>query len=257
MELTCVTAGPITEWLTTVRRWVDYHPFDVVTILLGNGNYSTPDHYAPYIESTGILKYAYEPSVFPMEKDDWPTLADMIIRGKRVVIFMDYMADQKKYPWLLDEFSQMWETPFNPLNRDFPCTVQRPPDLSREAANKRLYLFNHNLNVEYNLFGGSILIPAISLLNETNAVSGEGSLGENTQGCVDDWGHAPNFLNVDYYNYGDFPGSVFEVAAKFNNVTYEKGHCCGTDLGIDSGAGRGGVPIALAMGVAAALALAA
>lgn len=31
-------AGPITEWLTTVKDWVASHPYDVVTILLGNGN---------------------------------------------------------------------------------------------------------------------------------------------------------------------------------------------------------------------------
>lgn len=29
--------GPITPWLTKVREWVAQHPFDVVTILLGNG----------------------------------------------------------------------------------------------------------------------------------------------------------------------------------------------------------------------------
>jgi len=32
---------------------------------------------------------------------------------------------------------------------------------------------------------------------------------------------------VDYYNYGNFNGSVFEVAAEMNNVTYN-GKCCGT-----------------------------
>lgn len=31
-------AGPITDWLTTVKNWVASHPYDVVTILLGNGN---------------------------------------------------------------------------------------------------------------------------------------------------------------------------------------------------------------------------
>lgn len=31
-------AGPITEWLTKVKTWVAKHPYDVVTILLGNGN---------------------------------------------------------------------------------------------------------------------------------------------------------------------------------------------------------------------------
>jgi len=40
------------------------------------------------------------------------------------------------------------------------------------------------------------------------------------------WGRPPNFLLVDYYNYGNFPGSVFEVAAQMNNVTYNR-TCCG------------------------------
>lgn len=41
------------------------------------------------------------------------------------------------------------------------------------------------------------------------------------------WGAPPNWLLVDYYNYGDpQPGSVFEVAARMNNVTYNR-PCCG------------------------------
>jgi hypothetical protein len=40
-------------------------------------------------------------------------------------------------------------------------------------------------------------------------------------------GRPPNFLLVDYYNMGSFNGSVFEVAARANNVTYNR-TCCGT-----------------------------
>jgi len=219
-------AGPITEWLTQVREWVADHPYDVITIMLGNGNYSHPSLYAPHIEKTGILRYVYEAPYLPMALNDWPTLEDMIVRGKRIVMFMDYEADQKAFPWLLDEFSQMWETPFNPTDRDFPCVVQRPPDLPEDAAKNRLYLMNHNLNVEFNVFGTSLLVPAVNLLNETNAAEGNGSLGLAANSCRTDWGRAPNFLNVDYYNYGDPPGSVFEVAAQMNNVTYDR-ECCG------------------------------
>ena len=219
-------AGPIADWLTRVRKWVDGHPYDVVTILLGNGNYSTPDLYAPYIEQSGLLKYAYEAPYLPMALDDWPTLEQLILRGKRVIMFMDYMADQKKYPWLLDEFSQVWETPFDPQDPKFPCTVQRPPDLSTEAAKDRLYLMNHNLNVEFNVFGAQILVPNVALINDTNAANGSGSLGLAANNCPSDWGRAPNFLNVDYYNYGKPPGSVFEAAARVNNVTYNR-PCCG------------------------------
>jgi hypothetical protein len=43
------------------------------------------------------------------------------------------------------------------------------------------------------------------------------------------WDAPPNFLLVDYYNYGDpKPGSVFEVAARYNNVTYNR-PCCGSN----------------------------
>lgn len=220
-------AGPIEDWLTRVREWVDDHPYDVVTILLGNGNYSHPDLYAPHIEASGIVKYAYRPRVLPMTLDDWPTLSEMIIRGKRVVLFLDYKADQRKYPWLLDQFSQMWETPFDPVDPTFPCDVQRPPKLSDARARDRLYLFNHNLNAEFNLFDAQILVPAVSLLNRTNGESGPGSLGTSTEGCVERWGRPPKILNLDYYNYGDPEGSAFMVAARFNNVTYDR-ECCGS-----------------------------
>lgn len=219
-------AGPITEWLGKVKKWVAAHPYDVVTILLGNGNYSAPHFYAPFIESTGILQYAYTPPVQPMALEDWPILGNMILSGKRVVMFLDYNANQTAYPWLLDQFSQMWETPFDPTDQTFPCTVQRPPDLPPDAARDRLYLMNHNFNVEVSLLGASMLVPDVSSLNQTNNVTGYGSLGLAANNCRSDWGRAPNFLNVDYYNYGGFPGSVFEVAALMNNVTYDR-PCCG------------------------------
>ena len=43
---------------------------------------------------------------------------------------------------------------------------------------------------------------------------------------IAEWPRPPNFLLVDYYNDGSYPGSVFEVAAQMNNVTYNQ-PCCG------------------------------
>jgi hypothetical protein len=48
----------------------------------------------------------------------------------------------------------------------------------------------------------------------------------NAKPLLGDWDRAPNFLLVDYYNYGNVPGSVFQVAAAHNNVTYTQA-CCG------------------------------
>ncbi|TGO07182.1 hypothetical protein BTUL_0314g00110 [Botrytis tulipae] len=225
-------AGPITTYLSEVYDWVQAHPFDVVTILLGNGNYSNVDKYIPFIEETGLQNYAYVPPKIPMALDDWPTLASMILSGKRVVFFMDYQANQTAYPWILDEFTQMWETPFDPTNRSFPCTPQRPPNLLDADAKSHIYMTNHNLNYDINLLGISLLVPYQNLLNETNNVTGYGSLGMNVEQCVQDWGFPPKFLNVDFYNVGK--GSVFEVAAEWNNVTYNR-ECCGTSATSDAG----------------------
>ncbi|KAI0858669.1 PLC-like phosphodiesterase [Xylaria cubensis] len=222
-------AGPITDWLTDVRNWVAQHPFDVVTILLGNGNYSVPSLYVPYIEQSGITKYVYTPPYVPMNLTSWPTLTEMILGGQRVVMFMDYMANQTEYPWLLDEFSQVWETPFDPVDNSFPCDVQRPPNLAVPDAKNRLSLINHNLNIQLSALGTDLLVPARTELNVTNNATGAGSLGLAADNCLAQWDRAPNFLNVDYYNYGGFPGSVFEVAARMNNVTYNR-PCCGVPV---------------------------
>ncbi|EPE37054.1 PLC-like phosphodiesterase [Glarea lozoyensis ATCC 20868] len=217
-------AGPITDWLTEVREWVQSHPYDVVTILLGNGNYSLVDLYVPFIESTGILDYIYTPPKIPMGINDWPTLQNMIIRGQRVVMFLDYDTNQTAYPWFIDEFSSVWETAFDPTNRSFPCDVQRPPGLNGEEIQNRMYLMNHNLNYDIDLLGVNLLVPYVPLLNVTNNVTGFGSLGVTTEQCATAYGYQPKFLNVDYYNVGK--GSVFEVAARHNNVTYDRA-CCG------------------------------
>jgi hypothetical protein len=226
-------AGPITEYLGKVYDWVSTHPYDVVTILLENGDYNPVTQYVPFLEQTGLIQYAYLPPKIPMAITDWPTLGSMILNGKRVVFFMDYEANQTAVPYILDEFSQMWETPFDPTNRSFPCTIQRPPGLLPKDAPYRLYMTNHNLNYDISILGESLLVPNIPLLNVTNSNSTDfGTLGLSTQQCNDTWSYPPKFLNVDYYNVGN--GSVFEAAAKYNNVTYNRA-CCGLPVSAASG----------------------
>ncbi|KAJ5805952.1 PLC-like phosphodiesterase [Penicillium pulvis] len=237
--------GTLEAYLTTVTKWIKKNPYDIVTILIVNSDYVSPSNFSAPIQNSGLVDYAYEPWKIPMSLDDWPTLSDMILTGKRAVIFMDYEADQTEYPYLLDEFSQMWETPFSPLNRSFPCTVQRPTGISTAKAKDRMYMANHNLNLEIVFDDIDILIPDSAEINVTNAVSGYGSLGLMANNCRSDWDRAPNFLLVDYYNDGNFAGSVFEVAAEMNNVTYN-GDCCG----ISSDAVRMNITITLSITIA-------
>jgi hypothetical protein len=108
----------------------------------------------------------------------------MILKQTRVVIFMDYDANQMQVPYILDEFSQLWETTFSPTDPTFPCNQQRPPSLSDQDAKTRMYMANHNLNVQVALFGTTILVPNFATLNQTNAVSGNASLGAMLDTCT-------------------------------------------------------------------------
>lgn len=179
-----LNSGTLESELATVASWVQEHPYDVVTILLVNSDYVNVNNYTAPIMNAGLGPYLYYPPKVPMRVNDWPTLSQMILTGKRVVVFMDYQANQAEVPYILDEFSQMWETPFSPTNPAFPCDIQRPPGLNTNASHDYLYLANHNLNVEISLGPVSLLIPNTAELVEVNGVSGNASLGLMAKTCT-------------------------------------------------------------------------
>jgi hypothetical protein len=118
----------------------------------------------------------------------------MITSGKRVVIFLDSHANPTLVPFILDEFTYMWETPFDETNTSFPCTVDRPPRLRNQLPTGRLSVVNHFLDTE---LPHNILIPDRNALEQTNAVNGVGSLGAQAEQCAGIYGRYPNFLLVD------------------------------------------------------------
>lgn len=220
--------GTLESYLTTVRGWLEEHPYEVIAIMMGNDNRVPPTTYIEPFQNSGMMQYLYTPRRTNATLEDWPTLAQMILLNKRVVVMLDYLANQTEVPWLLDEFNYQWQTPFSPTDPAFPCTEQRPPNQPEDVSRNKMYMLNHNLNIEVALLGQSILIPAYTLLNQVNAVSGNGSLGRNVENCTAMWNRPPNWLLVDYYNFGNFNGSVFQVAADANGLPYNKQDCCGT-----------------------------
>lgn len=103
--------GTLESHLTTVRTWLDAHPYEVITIILGNENNSAgripAKDYIPPFQRSGILKYIYTPPTSSLNIAEWPTLASMILANTRVVTLLDYGADQILVPWLLDEFASV------------------------------------------------------------------------------------------------------------------------------------------------------
>lgn len=188
-----LNAGTWQAELEILVTWLESNPYDVVTFLIVNSDFKNVEAYVPAIQNSGIESYLYVPDYVPQHKDQWPTLGEMILTGKRVVMFMDYNANQTAVPYILDEFSHMFETPFSPTNQSFPCTQQRPPGLNKtDAENNYMYLANHNLNTAVDLgaltggsASGTILIPNYAELNRTNGEYDEfGQLGAMNANCT-------------------------------------------------------------------------
>jgi len=257
-ECSLLNAGTFQAELEVVNGWLRDNPYEVLTILISNSDFVDVEHYVAPITNSGLLNYVYEPAYIPQYRDQWPTLGEMILRNKRVVFFMDYMADQAKVPYILDQYSHIWETPFSPQDRNFPCTIGRPPDLNETLARDQLmYLANHNLNQAIDVSAilgtniGTILIPNTAELNNTNADGLQiGQATAMVSNCTQDWGRPPNFLVVDYYNIGSpEAGSVFHTVAKANGVVYTR-DCCGVTTSAAAPAPRKGTMLAAVMAAA-------
>lgn len=80
-----------------------------------------------------------------------------------------------------------------------------------------IFQTNHFLDIYGSVFGIQTFYPDTARLNETNAESGYGSVGQGADNCIALWGRAPNFILLDFYDSeGNAP---FNVAATLNGVS--------------------------------------
>jgi hypothetical protein len=246
-----LNAGTFQSMLETLVGWLAQNRNEVLTLLIANSDFVPVEKYIPAIEASGLMPYVYTPEYIPQFRSQWPTLGSMIVRNTRVVILMDYKADQTKYPFILDQYSHVWETPFSPQDPAFPCDPDRPPNLNTTFARENLmYLANHNLNtaIDLNAILGSgdhepILIPNTAHIANTNSNNTDfGQSGAMIERCTNQWGLPPNFFVVDYYNIGSpQPGSVLRAVAKANGVEYQR-DCCGKGKASSAGERRAVLP---------------
>ncbi|KAF8167691.1 PLC-like phosphodiesterase [Crassisporium funariophilum] len=201
--------GTLQAYLTIVKQWMDANPNEVLSLLIVNIDNLPATAYDTVFRAVGLDSISFAPSTSPIPATGWPTLGSMIDSGKRLLTFLDNAADPS-IPYLIDEFTNIWETEFNVIDPNFNCNVNR----TKGDTATQMYLINHFLD---RLVLGNP-VPYIDKLNQTNAASGFGSLGAHVDTCVASHGRPPNFLLVDFYEYGG--GSVFQVAAGINGVTY-------------------------------------
>ncbi|KAJ3546638.1 hypothetical protein NM688_g5493 [Phlebia brevispora] len=223
--------GTLQNYLSEVVSWMNANPNDVVSMLIVNSDNLPATQFASTFQAAGADKLAYSPSSASMPASSWPTLGTLIDAGTRLVAFMASGADFTSAPYIIDEFTNIWETAFDVTDTTFDCSVNRTA--SGADTSTQMFLINHFLDQD--ILGQPA--PDVGQANVTNGVSGVGSLGQQVSTCVQDYGRNPNFLLVDFYEYG--AGSVFQVAATANGVTYDPSTPIASPASTSSSSGAG------------------
>ncbi|VBB86652.1 Putative protein of unknown function [Podospora comata] len=197
-------AGPLETFLSSMASWLSLNPNEVITLLLVNSDSQPITSFASLFESSSLSQYGFIPT---NTTTIWPTLSEMISLNHRLVTFITNITPSPSSPYLLAEFSYIFETPFNNTSpSSFTCTLDRP--LSAGAASAALSsgllpLLNHFLYVD---LSSGIQIPNVDSIDSTNSpdLVTTGSLGRHAELCSgqDQWGTKPVFVLVDFFNRG-------------------------------------------------------
>ncbi|MEP9364118.1 hypothetical protein ABLE68_14210 [Nocardioides sp. CN2-186] len=177
-----------TKWeplMEQVRAWMDAHPREVVTLFVQDE--VSPADTAEVVEDAGLLPYVYTPTA----DGSWPTLGSMIDSGHRLVVLMENHGGGTTYPWLLDGFQQVQDTPY--LFEDpseFSC------DLNRGTPDLPVFLVNHWIDDKTATVTNAAQVNALDVLLP------------RLQECASERDRLPNYVAVDFYDQGDLFGAV-------------------------------------------------
>ncbi|KKA31097.1 hypothetical protein TD95_001779 [Thielaviopsis punctulata] len=213
-------AGTLESYLVDIKSWMDANPDDVVTLLIVNSDDKDAATFGSVFEASGISKYGYTPAS-TSATTDWPTLRTMISANTRLVTFIAALDYDATYPYLLDEWTYMFETAYQVTSASgFNCTINRPSGIATAAAaisSGMMPLVNHFMYKQYTLLSNVIDVPNPEDVDETNSpnTNTTGALGTHAQQCKSEYGQQPVFFLVDFWNRGP----SMATADALNNVT--------------------------------------
>ena len=217
-------AGLLSGWLSEIKTWMDSNPSEVVSLLLVNSDNAKPGDLAAHFTKSGITKYSYTPPSSTAPQTTWPTLQDLISANTRLMTFVTSLEPTQgdsTNAYLMNEFTFIFETPFENTNAEnFTCTPDRPSGLRGQTAQAvssgRMPLQNHFL-YDTQLFG--IEAPDEVNITNTNAPADKpGNMGSAAKDCQKEWGKAPVFILVDFFDQGPAIATVDELNGVTNPV---------------------------------------
>jgi len=168
------------DGLTIFADFLAAHPREVLTFIY-------QDDLAAGKIAADFVASGLDAYVFTHEAGSpWPTLETLIAQNTRLVV----TAENGRPPpaWFHHVWEVAWDTPYEFKSAgDFSCT------LNRGSRDNDLFLVNHWL-------GDALGLPSKSGAMQVNAYE---VLYGRVRGCWDETGDVPNFVAVDFYEYGD------------------------------------------------------
>ncbi|KAG0744223.1 hypothetical protein G6F17_005096 [Rhizopus arrhizus] len=200
-------ADSAVKTLNKITSWLEKNPKEVITIMWNNLYNIEASKIAQSYEASSIMPYIYTHK----QSDPWPTLQEMIQSGKRVVNFIDAKANEEQIPWLMYQFSRVFETPFENTNsNDFNCNVDRIA--AGIDSSDMMYVMNHFLYGVIDIGPFKIEIP---LRNKAKLINGQ-LLIDHESNCTEVFQRKPNFIEVDFYTVGE----ALSLVATLNDAEF-------------------------------------
>ena len=182
-----IGATPLAPTLDGLRRWLETNPDEVVTVIVEN-HVPAADIAQAFVDA-GLEPYLHTPT-----DGAWPTLAEMVTSGRRLVVMTEEGSGASTAPWLRNAFDLTQDTPFTfDSAADFSC------EPNRGGEDAPLLLVNHWLS------GFDSIVSAAEQVNVAEV------LGARVRQCEAERTMLPNFVGVNYYDIGDVAAVVDDL----------------------------------------------
>ena len=180
-------ATPLSDGLADIADWLAANPSEVVTLIIQD--HAPAEDIMAAFETAGLGPYLATP---PDEEEQWPTLAEMIDSGRRLVVFAENG----------DEPGTWYRNFFRMGGADTPFTISAPDGFScrlgRGPSRPTLLLVNHWLTDHAASRADAALVNTAQ------------SLVEHVQLCAHR-GLTPTFLAVNFAGLGDVVATAAEL----------------------------------------------
>ena len=164
--------------LAELKDFLDDNPGAVLTLLYQD-SVSAEDLEADFVTS-GLIDLVFE------KDGDWPTLGEMVESGHRLVVTTSRLSGPPN--WIHHVWDVVFDTPYTFMSTDdFSC------ELNRGTSDNDLFLINHWVNTSLDLPSEADAM----IVNLSEVLLGR------ARDCEQEVGKRPNFVAVDFYEYGD------------------------------------------------------